>query len=97
MTINPLTNKVCEQIKVENKSLISTYRSLMRQRWLQSTQHLPEVDKKDIAAEEPLINSDKVKLLSDRKQLDAEYKQTAYLRIRQQEESTLMFNYLSEK
>ena len=73
---------------------LTVYQETMRQRWLKANQYLPTVDKQDIRKEEPLVNGDQIKPLASRHQHHAEFTQTSYLRLRQQEEQYLMFNYL---
>lgn len=65
----------------------------MLQRWVANTQFLPAIDKQDIRKETPFLNGNQVRPLQSRHQHHAEFTQQSYLRIRQLEESYLMFNY----
>ena len=73
---------------------LSPYQRVMQQRWLNSIKSLPAVDKRDISKEEPLVNGNKIRPLFSRHQHCAELSQTCFLRLRMQEEATLMFDYL---
>ena len=55
---------------------------------------IPLPDKNDINKEVPLVNGGIVLDLSIRRQAEAEYTQQCYIRLRQQEETRIMFNYL---
>jgi hypothetical protein len=72
---------------------VSPYEEVMRQRWAATLSTLPVVDKQDIRKEVPLVNGNQVKPVESRHQHAAEFTQSSYLRIRQLEESYLMFNY----
>lgn len=66
----------------------------MRERWIKTVSTIPVVDKQDIRKEVPHINGGKIRPESTRRQHHAEYTQTSYLRIRQQEEGYTVVNYL---
>ena len=73
---------------------MSHFSQTMTDRWLRASHLLPNVDKTDICKEVPSVNGGTVKPLESRRQHHAEFTQTSYLRLRQQEESYLMYNYL---
>ena len=81
-------------IKLKKYGNVSKFEAVMRQRWLKNLTYLPQIDKHDIAKEVPLINGGRTIKPSNRHQADAEYSQTCYLRLREQEEHYRLFNYL---
>lgn len=91
---NQVALKNANPIEAKAGKKLTKYQETMRQRWLKANQYLPAVDKQDIRKEVPIINGDSVKPLPSRHQHHAEFTQTSYLRLRQQEEQYLMFNYL---
>ena len=61
---------------------VSSYSDVMRHRWLEQNADLSKVDKKDIANEVPLVNTNASCSHEDRNQHNAEYSQACYLRVR---------------
>ena len=56
----------------------SKFTKKMLARWIEACKNLPEVDKNDIMAEEPLVNGGVLIPWEDRQQVHAEFKQTSY-------------------
>jgi hypothetical protein len=67
---------------------------MMKQRWQQSNQMLPDIDKIDIINESPFLNEAKIE---KRHQHHPEFTHSSYLRLRSQEEAFAMRDYLSDK
>jgi len=59
---------------------------VMRTRWLKSNKWLPYADIYDLMTEDPIANGGKIIPLDKRSQPHAEFTQSGYLRIRNQEE-----------